>query len=156
MKENTLDVLFYLFDNFSDYNDAEQNRSVLHNQLESAGFPTGEISKAFDWLESLGDEDELFIAQPKKASIRIYSSKEQRWLNPECRGYLMFLHDSNVLSSDNMEFIIDKILALKDIDFNLNKLKWVVLMILLNQPNKEAEFAWMDDIAMSNRPPVYH
>ena len=124
--------------------------------MENAGFPTGEISKAFDWLESLGDEDELFISQPQKASIRIYSSKEQRWLNPECRGYLMFLRDSNVLSSDNMEFIIDKILALKDIDFNLNKLKWVVLMILLNQPNKEAEFAWMDDIAMSNRPPVYH
>jgi Smg protein len=156
MKETTLDVLFYLLDNFSDYDDSGQNRDILHDQLEDAGFPATKITQAFDWLESLSDEKKYIITPPREYSTRIFSTSEQHWLNPECQGYLMFLHDSQVLSRDNMEFIIDKVLALKDVDFNLNKLKWVVLMILLNQPDKEAEFAWMDDIAMGGSLPVYH
>lgn len=156
MKETTLDVLFYLLDNFSDYDDSGQNRDVLHNQLEDAGFPALKITQAFDWLESLSDENKYIITEPRERSTRVFSNHERHWLNPECQGYLMFLHDSQVLSRDNMEFIIDKVLALKDTDFTLNKLKWVVLMILLNQPDKEAEFTWMDDIAMSGTQPVYH
>ena len=156
MKETTLDVLFYLLDNFSDYDDSGQNRDILHDQLEDAGFPATKINQAFDWLESLSDEKKHIIIPPREHSTRIFSTNEQHWLSSECQGYLMFLHDSQVLSRDNMEFIIDKVLALKDVDFNLNKLKWVVLMILLNQPDKEAEFAWMDDIAMGGTLPVYH
>jgi Smg protein len=156
MKETTLDVLFYLLDNFSDYDDSGQNRDILHNQLEDAGFPALKITQAFDWLESLSDEEKYTITSPRENSTRIFSINEQHWLNSECQGYLMFLHATQVLSRDNMEFIIDKVLALRDVDFNLNKLKWVVLMILLNQPDKEAEFAWMDDIAMGGSLPVYH
>lgn len=156
MKEKTLDVLFYLFDNFSDYNDSSQNREVMHGHLQSVGFPDVQISKAFDWLESLGDEQEHALRHPKTQSIRIFSPKEKRWLTTDCRNYLMYLHNSGVLATETREFIIDKVLALRDIDFDLDKLKWVVLLILLNHPDKEAEYTWMDDIAMSEEPPVFH
>ncbi len=156
MKENTLDVLFYLFDNFSDYTDASQNREVMHNHLQNAGFPDGQISKAFDWLESLGDEAHHPLLQHNPKSIRVFSAKEKRWLNPDCQNYLMFLQHSGVLTADTREFIIDNVLALRDVDFDLDKLKWVVLIILLNHPGREAEYTWMDDIAMSDEPPVYH
>lgn len=156
MKENTLDVLFYLFDNFSDYHDASQNREVMHNHLQSAGFPDGQISKAFDWLESLDDEAHHTLLQHNPQSLRIFSARERRWLNPDCQNYLIYLQNSGVLNADIREFIIDKVLALRDIDFDLDKLKWVVMLILLNHPDKEAEYAWMDDVAMSNELPVYH
>jgi Smg protein len=155
MKENTLDVLFYLFDNFSDYDDSSQNREVLHGYLENAGFHTGEISKAFDWLESLADEDGT-IAHPGTHSSRVFSAREKRWLDTQCQGYLMFLCDTDVLSVEMRERVIDRILALKDPDFDLSKLKWVVLMILLNQPGAEAEYTWMDDVAMGDEAIVYH
>ncbi len=62
MKENTLDVLFYLFDNLSDYEDTNQNRQVLHTHLENAGYSSNDISKAFDWLESLAIESDNNIS----------------------------------------------------------------------------------------------
>jgi len=156
MKENTLDVLFYLFDNFSDYQDADQNREVMHGHLQTAGFQDDQISKAFDWLESLGDEEHHTLLQYNPLSVRIFSAKEKRWLSTDCQNYLMFLSNSGVLTADTREFIIDKVLVLRDIDFDLNKLKWVVMLILMNDPDKEAEYAWMDDVAMNDTPPVYH
>ncbi|HHL19389.1 MAG TPA: DUF494 family protein, partial [Thiothrix sp.] len=80
MKETTLDVLFYLLDNFSDYDDSGQNRDILHNQLEDAGFPARKITQAFDWLESLSDEKKYIIIPPRERSTRIFSTNEQHWL----------------------------------------------------------------------------
>ncbi len=156
MKENTLDVLFYLFDNFSDYDDANQNREVMHSHLQTAGFPDDQISKAFDWLESLDDEQHYTLLQHNPLSMRIFSAKEKRWLSPDCQDYLLYLHNNRILTANTREFIIDKILALRDIEFDLDKLKWVVMLILMNHPDKEAEYTWMDDVAMNDNPPVYH
>ncbi len=156
MKENTLDVLFYLFDNLSDYEDTNQNRQVLHTHLENAGYSSNDISKAFDWLESLAIESDNNISNPRSSSIRVFSRREKRWLNKECQNYLLFLHNSGVLTPELREIVIDRVLALQDLEFNLSRLKWVVLMILLNKPEAEAEYVWMDDIALSDCPPVYH
>ncbi|MCK5813198.1 MAG: DUF494 domain-containing protein [Cocleimonas sp.] len=154
--ENTLDVLFYLFENYSEVYGANQNRDILHGYLNEAGFPNTEISRAFDWLESLADEETICITEPNKKSIRIFAEYEIDWINSECRNYLMFLEQVNVLSPEMRERAIDRILELKDSQLNLDKLKWVVLMLLLNQPNSEAAYVWMDEIALNDKLPLYH
>jgi Smg protein len=156
MRENTLDVLFYLFDNYSDVDDVTQNRDVLQGYLKDAGFPKSHISKAFDWLESLADEDVIYISEPKNNTIRHFSKYESRWLDHDCQSYIMSLEQSGVLSSEMRERTIDRVLALGDREFDLNRLKWVILMLLLNQPNSEAEYIWMDNVAMGDEPVVYH
>lgn len=155
-KENTLDVLFYLFENYSDVDDVTQNKDVLHSYLQSAGFPHNDISKAFDWLESLADKTELYISEPSQVSTRIFSRYESRYLNLECQSYLLFLEQSKVLTHEMRERAIDRILELKDKTFDINKLKWVILMLLLNQPDSEASYIWMDCVAMGNEPLNYH
>ena len=156
MRENTLDVLFYLFDNYSDVDDVTQNRDVLQGYLKDAGFPKNHISKAFDWLESLADEDVIYISEPKANTIRHFSKYESRLFDQDCQAYIMSLEQSGVLSPEMRERTIDRVLALGDKDFDLNRLKWVILMLLLNQPNSEAEYIWMDDVAMSEEAIVYH
>lgn len=156
MKENTLDVLFYLFDNFSDYDDSGQTRSVLQSHLEGAGYALNDISRAFDWLESLASEKEEEIKPAKENSIRIFSHREKKWLNQECQNYLHYLYNASVLTHELREVVIDRVLALRDMYFSLDRLKWVVLMVLLNRPEAEAEYVWMDDVALNDTPPVYH
>ena len=156
MKENTLDVLFYLFDNYSEVNDVTENRDVLHGYLKDAGFPSRRISKAFDWLESLADDDDIYLSEPQKASHRHFSKYEMRWLDKECQDYMLSLANAGVLSSEMFERTIDRILSLGDREFDLNRLKWVILMLLLNQPDSEAEYIWMDDVALGEESPVYH
>jgi Smg protein len=155
-KESTLEVLFYLFENYSEVEDVNQSRDVLHGYLNQAGFPSTDISKAFDWLESLADEDTVRISKPNKKSVRIFSEYECNWLNSECRSYLIFLDQAHVLTPEMRERTIDRVLELQDDCFNLDKLKWVILMLLLNQPNSESAYVWMDEIALSDELPQYH
>ncbi len=156
MKENTLDVLFYLFDNYAEVEDVTQNREVLHGYLKEAGFPNTRISKAFDWLESLADDDDIYLTEPKSVSIRQFSKFENRFLDSECQNYMLSLSNAGVLSSEMFERTIDRVLSLGDKEFDLNRLKWVILMLLLNQPDSEAEYIWMDDVALGEELPVYH
>jgi len=156
MKENTLDVLFYLFDNFTEIDDMPKNKEVLHGALKNAGFPITRIKKAFDWLESLADDDKIYITEPKKYSIRQFSKYETRFLDQECQNFLVSLRVAQVLTTEMFERTIDRILMLGDRDFDLSRLKWVVLMLLLNQPDAEAEYIWMDDVALGEEEPVYH
>lgn len=155
-KENTLDVLFYLFENYSEVDNVTHNKAALHHYLQEAGFPNNDISKAFDWLESLADKSEVYIREPSAGSLRVFSRYESRWLNFECQSYLMFLEQSKVLTHEMRERAIDRILELKDVDLDLNKLKWVILMLLLNQPDSEASYIWMDSVAMGDKPLSYH
>ncbi|MCL4169070.1 UNVERIFIED_CONTAM: hypothetical protein GTU68_050164 [Idotea baltica] len=155
-KENTLDVLFYLFENYSEVDDVTQNKDALHSYLESAGFPENDISKAFDWLESLADRPEVYVSEASEDSLRVFSHYESRYLNFECQSYLMFLEQSKILTAEMRERAIDRILELKDKTIDLNKLKWVILMLLLNQPDSEASYIWMDCVALGNEPISYH
>ncbi len=156
MRENTLDVLFYLFDNYSESNDVNQNREILHGYLKEAGFLNTRINKAFDWLESLADDDNIYLSQPKTASTRHFSKYEMRWLDQESQDYMLSLANSGVLTPEMFERTIDRILSLGDKEFDLNRLKWVILMLLLNQPDSESEYVWMDDVALGEEAPVYH
>jgi len=156
MKENTLDVLFYLFDNYSDVDDVSQSRDVLQGYLKEAGFPRTRISRAFDWLESLADDNVIYLSEPKTRSIRHFSKYEMRWLDKESQDYMLSLTNSGVLSPEMFERTIDRVLSLGDKEFDISRLKWVILMLLLNQPDTEAEYVWMDDVALGEEEPVYH
>ena len=65
-------------------------------------------------------------------------------LDVESRGFLMFLEQHGVLDADQRELVLDRALALDQDELDLDDLKWVVLMVLFNQPGSEAAYAWME------------
>lgn len=161
MRENTLEVLFYLFDNFSDleYTSKQENtpdKSSLYAHLHNAGFLDGEIIKAFDWLESLNYDRQVFIQNSQHNSMRIYTDQERCWFTLEFQAYLHNLEETAVINAEVREQVIQQVVSLEDETFDLDKLKWVILMVLLNRPEEEAASVWMDDVAMNGEPPVYH
>ena len=78
-------------------------------------------------------------------ATRVYTDEECERLNLECRSFLLFLEQVRVLDSITRELVIGRVEALEGEDIDLEQLKWVVLMVLFNQPGKEAVFAWMED-----------
>lgn len=145
MKENILDILMYLFENYMD-EDVQLNydQQSLEAELMKVGFTKQDISKAFNWLEGLTTQQPMLPTQGI-SSIRIYSSLECDKLDIKCRGFLVFLEQIGVLDATSRELVIDRAMALDTEDFDLEQLKWVILMVLLNQPGKEAAFAWMEN-----------
>jgi Smg protein len=151
MKEDVLDVLMYLFENYMDDDTAaEADPETLKTQLREAGFLSTEINKAFAWLEDLAIMQEGDSLRPAKTarSIRVFSPTEEKKLDVECRGFLMFLEQMGVLNGTSRELVIDRIMALEFPDIDLEQVKWVVLMVLFNQPGLEEAFTWMENMVM--------
>lgn len=148
MKENILDVLMYLFENYmNDEIEFDSDEESLRTELQAAGFHQSEISKAFDWLEGLADmQDKPYEVPLNTNSIRVYTESECEKLDIPARGFLQFLEQTGVLDHVTREMVIDRVMALESEEFDLDQLKWVVLMVLFNQPGQEAAFAWMEDL----------
>jgi len=157
MKENTLEVLFYLFDNYPEIDDsAAEDRESMDAYLQGAGFLPNEIDRAFNWLESLGNTGPALLETVCPDSIRIFSPIEQRWLNTECQSHLLLLEQAGVLNAETREQVIDRVLELEDDDFDLAHLKWVVLMVLVNRPEGDNSLHWAEELNTDDAQPVYH
>ena len=151
MKENVFDVLMYLFENYymDDDNPAAPDRESVQQELSKAGFPSQEIERAFLWMEELACEDATPTLEAER-SMRLFSSREMDRLDTECRGFILFLEQMGVLNPASRELVIDRSMALENEDFDLDQLKWVILMVLFNQPGEEAAYAWVEDLVFDN------
>lgn len=153
MKESVLDVLMYLFEHYLDEDaEGDSDQESLRGELVRAGFPDAEIAKAFAWLEGLTTEHEDggAIEVARVGSVRIYTGDEMERLDTRCRGFLIFLEQVGVLDGLSRELVIDRVMALEDEEIDLDQLKWVVLMVLFNQPGREASYAWMEDLVIDH------
>lgn len=149
MKENVFDVLMFLFDNYlEDDFEINADQDILKKKLIQAGFGNSEIDKAFDWLEGLIVHND--VSEEEKLSgkgvNRIFNDQEMGKLDTECRGFITFLDQAGILDMHDRELVIDRVMALETEEIDLYQLKWVVLMVLLNQPGKEDAFNWMEGI----------
>jgi Smg protein len=89
-------------------------------------------------------------------SLRLFSEREMGRLDTECRGFILFLEQMGVLNPTSRELAIDRAMALENEDFNLDQLKWVILMVLFNQPGEEAAYAWVEDLVFDNMTNCLH
>lgn len=149
MKENVLDVLRYLFENLvHDDPEADEDRDSLQTSLLEAGFTPQEIRKAFDWLDELAElrpscaPRELTAGGP----VRVLAPEECERLDPEAQGFLMFLEQQGVLSPAQRELVLDRVMALDVGEVDVEELKWLILMVLFNQPGEEAAYSWLENL----------
>jgi len=154
MKENVVDVLIYLFENYLDSeSEVVPDPDVLRTELLEAGFPQPEVNKAFDWLESLTPQKEIKMAS---RAFRVFAEQEMIKLDVGCRNLLLFLEQTGILTPTSRELVIDRAMALQDEEISLESLKWIVLMVLFSQPNEEVAFARMEDLVYASTPAVMH
>lgn len=159
MKQSVLDVLVYLFENYM-VEDAEppHDHESLETELRQAGFRDPQISKAFNWLEGLSSlqQGTAELKRNTSHSIRMYTEQEEERLNVEARNLLLFLENMSVLDSNMRELILDRIMALETEEVDLDTVKWVILMVLFNQPDQEAAYAWVEDFIFNDVTTALH
>jgi len=155
MKENVLDVLMYLFENYMDHEEEgeeeganQPDNAALSIELQQAGFHESDINKAISWLEGLSDlqDSELNDVIQNTKSFRVFSEQEKRKLNRDCMGFILFMDHIGAFNQNLREIIIDRVMALEAPEIDLEQLKWVMLLVLFNQPGNEAAFEWIEDV----------
>ncbi len=150
MKENVFDVLIYLFENYMEQGpEFHPDRQALTHELAEAGFRKPEIRKAFTWLEGLSAQRQPqtpSAVQRDPGSLRCYHPAELNKLDADSRGFLLFMEQNGVLDAPLREVVIDRVMALELDEVTLEQLKWIVLMVLFNQPGQEQAYALIEDL----------
>ena len=151
------DILMYLFENYI-HSEAEVmvDHDILTDELTRAGFHQDEIYKALTWLEKLAALQDVeaypFLTRAVGQSFRIYTEEEMTLLDAECRGFIMFLEQVNLLDFTTREMVVDRVMELDTQDFSLDDLKWVILMVLFNVPGQESAYSQMEDLIFDEQP----
>ncbi|MGR3985110.1 MAG: DUF494 domain-containing protein [Gammaproteobacteria bacterium] len=140
MKENVLDVLIYLFENYMfDDGEYEPDQETLTLELSQAGFEHGMIDRAFEWLENLADLCEQGAGAPaaRQGALRHYTAEEAERLGAEAQGLLLNLEQCGVLDPVSREMVVNQFMALGVDSIDIEHLKWVILMVLSNYAEGE-------------------
>jgi Smg protein len=138
---SVLDILIYVFDRYMlDAAPEVPQREQLAQALEHAGFSPAKVERALDWLSDLAfghlqaAGGDLAALPP---TLRVFTDSEQARLGRESRGLLLQLERARVLSPQQREIVIERMLALDTEEPDSEQLKWVVLMVLSSQPGQE-------------------
>lgn len=161
MKEDMLEVLIYLFENYIiDGVSFEPGQDELAKELVGAGFCGEEIDKAFIWLEDLLDICEQDEAQrgysQTSHSIRFFTDDERQRFSLEGQSLLMRLVNVGVLDQYSREMVVDRVMALDSADVSIDHIRWVVLMVLSNQPGFFEIAEWAEVVISEDSLPVIH
>lgn len=158
MKEDVLDVLLYIFENFQD----DESNHIFANDslveaLEDVGFTEGEIKGAIDWLDGLVEvtSESFTPATATEGALRVFSPQEQMILSAKAQGAIIAFEQMGILDAHAREMVIDRLVALgvqDDEATEMERLRWVVMMVLYNMQNRDAEFAWVESLDMGSEP----
>ncbi|BAP58528.1 DUF494 family protein [Candidatus Tachikawaea gelatinosa] len=146
-----LDVLLYLFETYI-YNETNINYKKITNDLTEAGFSYKDILSALEWLEQLTIYQKNFLKKnflkntPKNPSIRIYTHKENQRLDVKCQEFLLFLERIKILNIETREMVIDSVMSLDILEFSVNYLQWIVLIVLFNVSGYNSSYKKMEEL----------
>jgi Smg protein len=151
MKESILDALMYLFDNFVDTPGQPVNTQSVADDMFKAGFEAYEVDGAIDWFENLRylQAQAKELASPSAKAFRIYSIEEMQKITEMARRYLIFLEQSGIVDPVSRELVINRAMALQDASVDAAKLKWIVLLVLFDQPHLQDKLEMMEELVFN-------
>lgn len=152
------EILMFLFENYMDGSAIlKKDDENIVVELERIGFDPHDIGRALHWLDGLTQCQTSFVTDKVMPhTFRYYIPLEEERLGVEGKGFLHYLERVNVLDPITREVVIDRIMALDSREVHLGRIKWVVLMVLFNQPDKKAALSLMQDMVLADAFDVLH
>ena len=148
------DILVFVFENWRQP-DVSRDPERVAKRLSAAGFDDAEISAALTWLAGVGREPQRSLAPlPERGNaFRVFAPRELAKLDVECRGFLLMLERSGILSPQDREHVIERALATADRVLTLAQLKLIVLMVLWHRQAPESALVAEEFLARGERRP---
>ena len=128
------EVLVYLFENCQQ-GELADDRERVARKLSAAGFEDADISEALHWLAGVVRTARTTSAPlpDSRTSFRAFAPRELAKLDAQCRGFLITLEQSGILTAETRELVLERSLAASGPTLSLDQLKLIVLMVLWNQ-----------------------
>lgn len=136
----------------------DRDSEAVAFELQKIGFDRHEIDRALDWLDGLIQVQSavLIPSGSTTKAIRYYAPEECERLSAECRGFLLYLEQVGILDPLSREVVIDRLVALDVGEVDLSRVRWVVLMALFNQPEKQSALSLLQDMVFADAFDMLH
>lgn len=146
MKSTLLEVLMDLFHHYLEEKTAHlPDLEDVLNDLQS-------LSQHIELLHSDPNNDKTqplefdalgHISAGKQQAMRVFTSYEARKLSQECRGFLLLLEQSRLISASLREQIIANALEENGPCVELSDLKPIILNVMMDNIDDDIELAWV-------------
>lgn len=140
MRQHIIEILSFLFDKASTQQfPLPSNKEAAITKLTQAGFDRKVIYQAFEWLANLVRQQHLFPGRfAHDQTLRIYSPLEIAKISTEVRSFIFSLEQEKILTTKTREIVLSQLMQLNQSQIELVDAKWVILLVLLSQPNKKS------------------
>jgi len=146
------EVLVYLFENCQQ-GELADDRERVARKLSAAGFEDADISEALHWLAGVVRTARTTSAPlpDSRTSFRAFAPRELAKLDAQCRGFLITLEQSGILTEETRELVLERSLAASGPSLSLDQLKLIVLMVLWNQKTPTSQLL-AEDLSSATQP----
>jgi Smg protein len=126
-------ILAYVFEHCQ-RNEVAHDGERVARKLSTAGFEAADIAEALGWLDGVLRAPQLGAAAlpDGRSTFRAYAAPELAKLDAGCRGLLLRLEQSAILTPCARERVIERALAASGDALSEKQLKLIVLMVLWN------------------------
>ena len=69
-------------------------------------------------------------------------------MHRDCRGYIYYLEQAKILNTHTREVVIDCAMSLDISTLPLYELKWLILMVLFNDPDSNDAFLQLESMLL--------
>ncbi|MGE5313412.1 MAG: DUF494 family protein [Acidobacteriota bacterium] len=138
MQEKVVEILVYLI------GELRKNKPIGEidlSVLSKRGYTAAEISAAFNWVYdkiSMGDELVTDEISSTGQSFRILHDAERMAISPAAQGYLMQLREIGLISDNDIEAVIDRVMMSGYVTVGVEEMKTLVAMTLSESDDSQS------------------
>lgn len=125
MFDRILEIIAYLIE---EYKSTKILDKVDLNTLKSFGYTDLEINTALAWVfTKIVYGETVFKDSDKTKSVRFFNKQETRLFTPEALGYIIQLRELGLLSENDVEQLMDRVLISGYVKINLSDIKNIII-----------------------------
>lgn len=148
MKQSIVEVIAYLLEMTAgtfESTECSHDGDFIQEKLEDAGFSEDVVASTFDWLKELIEKKSWCLSEDKFKdssccrTFRVFSSEEKSRIGVDVRGFILSLEYVGILDMKMREVVISQLMQLNQGAVDLIDVKWVVLLVLMSDSNKNVK-----------------
>lgn len=145
------EVLVFMFENYF-ASHAIPDDEVMEQELFAAGFEQSDIVGAFSWFQEM----KLMLTSSETTyshaatAMRAFTSNELKKINTESLSFIIFLQQAGVINDMERDLIIDRAMALTQVEIKIEEMRWITMMALWNQ-GREKDYLFVEDAMFNPR-----
>lgn len=130
MQEKIVEILIHVLSEVHKSNKSLSDVDIT--ALEKKGYTSSEISTAFSWLFDRIQAKKEQKEKKREHSFRILHSAEKEVISKDAFGYLLSLHELNLISDSELEAIIERAMMSGFDKLNQDEIRLIALSVIFD------------------------